>query len=336
MQIQYIVGLCCLRRNPDAVEITIGDMVMDSAAEKARDVDITVTLQDEPGIVRAFKAYEVKRETPPLDVVAVEQLCAKFGDMPSVTHPAIVSASGYTAPAIKKAASHKVELYQIKPWDRPIAELFPAFPGMGKPEDCLHFGRSLLFWLPGRRFYLVVPEGPSSFNLEAGTPIFDKDGSIHPRFATVDAYQNELMMRSTQILFQQEPATSVRATFPQTVELEPAPRTLGPAWPHTHTLDVIRDGTFLRFEQRVAAIEHVTISGHLQWQGEALVPQYHVLVRVPDGEVFAGAAISLGLRDDELFGVIFSPDSRTTGVHQIKLTERQRNAIRDLKLRTNT
>ena len=90
MLVQYVVGLCCLRRNPEAVDVTVGDLVLDTAAGKARDVDITVTLQELDGI-RAFKAYEVKREAEPLDVVTVEQLCIKLLDMPAVSHRAIVS-----------------------------------------------------------------------------------------------------------------------------------------------------------------------------------------------------------------------------------------------------
>ena len=43
MMIQYLVGLCCLRHDPDAVEITLGDMVYDHVAEKDRDVDICST-----------------------------------------------------------------------------------------------------------------------------------------------------------------------------------------------------------------------------------------------------------------------------------------------------
>lgn len=93
MQIQYVVGLCCLRRNPDTVDITVDDLVQDAAAERPRDVDITVSLHEADGTLRAFKAYEVKREGEPLDVARVEQLCVKLKDMTTVTHRAIVSAS---------------------------------------------------------------------------------------------------------------------------------------------------------------------------------------------------------------------------------------------------
>ena len=96
MLIQYLVGLCCLRGDPSAVDITIGDMVFDQAADKERDVDVTVTFVDSNNATTAFKAYEVKREGTPLDVAEVEGLCLKFTDMPRITHKAIVSSSGFT------------------------------------------------------------------------------------------------------------------------------------------------------------------------------------------------------------------------------------------------
>jgi hypothetical protein len=60
MLVQRLVGLCCLRYDTNAVEVTIGDMVLDEAAEKERDVDITVTIVDDNGEISAFKASEVK------------------------------------------------------------------------------------------------------------------------------------------------------------------------------------------------------------------------------------------------------------------------------------
>jgi hypothetical protein len=126
MLVQYLVGLCCLKWNPDAIDVTIGDMVLDPAASKQRDVDITVTISASGGVTHAFKAYEVKHESSPLDVTDVEQLCLKLLDMPSVTHRAIVSGSGFTSSAQSKAARHGVTLYGLRPWTRPLQEQFPA------------------------------------------------------------------------------------------------------------------------------------------------------------------------------------------------------------------
>ena len=45
MVVQYLVGLCCLNHDPTAVEIILGDMVYDEAAQKPRDVDVTVSFK---------------------------------------------------------------------------------------------------------------------------------------------------------------------------------------------------------------------------------------------------------------------------------------------------
>jgi hypothetical protein len=90
MLVQYVVGLCCLRRNPDAVDVTVGDLVLDTAAKKRRDVDVTITLKNADDSVSASKAYEVKREGEPLDVTTVEKLYAKLHDMPAVTVPSFL------------------------------------------------------------------------------------------------------------------------------------------------------------------------------------------------------------------------------------------------------
>src|SRR6266542_5475633 len=150
MLVQYVIALCCIRRNPDAVDVTVGDLVFDVAAMKRRDVDVTVTLVEADGTMRAFKAYEVKREREPLDVATVEQLCTKLKDMPNITHRAIVSASNFTDGAIAKAEAHNVELFVLKRWTKPLADQFPQFPGVGLPEEFLHFTSVLLFWIDCR------------------------------------------------------------------------------------------------------------------------------------------------------------------------------------------
>jgi hypothetical protein len=114
--IQILVGLLTLVTNPDDIEIMLGDYVYDAKAEKRRDVDVTITCKDTNGILSAFKGIEVKKHKNPLDVICVEQLCAKFNDMHAISHKAIVSASGYTKPARKKAEAHGVILYSLIPW----------------------------------------------------------------------------------------------------------------------------------------------------------------------------------------------------------------------------
>jgi Restriction endonuclease len=114
MLVQYLVGPCCLRRNPDAVQVELGALVTDEASGKERDVDVTVTVRDDSGDSWAFKAFEVKDEKSSLDVNVVEQLCGKLNDMPSITHRAIVSSSGFINGAKRKAEHHGVDLYTLE------------------------------------------------------------------------------------------------------------------------------------------------------------------------------------------------------------------------------
>jgi hypothetical protein len=334
MLVQYVVGLCCLHRNPTAVEVTVGDLILDAAAGKRRDVDITVAVNEHDGAVRAFKAYEVKREGEPLDVATVEQLCLKLGDMPAVTHRAIVSASGFTDGAIAKAGAHNVELFVLKPWTKPLALDFRAFQGAGRPEDFLRqFTSTLLVW-EDWRLHLHVPAGPRSFCYENSAPILSGDGGVHQQFASLAAFTDALLVRSTGILLELEPAVSVARTFPLELMADNADFEVSPAWPHTHTLGVPEDQVFLKLGTGLALVTSVTICGRLQWQRRKRVPVFHVLERVPSGVVFAGAAVAdWGTPDGRMFAMIFSPEAPTAGIHTIRLEERHKNAIRQLKLR---
>jgi hypothetical protein len=292
MHVQYLVGLCCVRRNPDAVDVTVGDMVLDVAAEKARDVDITVTLVEDDGMIRAFKGYEVKKEGEPLDVVSVEQLCIKLKDMPTVTHRAIFSTSGFTSGAIAKANAHGVELYELKPWIKPLAEQFPHFANVGRPDQFLaKLTSNLLCWI-GWRWHLHLDEGTPSFTFDNSSPLFSADGSAHKGFATLAAFREALLFRSTGFLLSLEPAQTIDRTFPAEPMVDHGDFEAGPAWPHTHTLSISDDQLFLKVDGNLHRINAVTISGKLQWQRRKKIPEFYILERVPDGEVYAGAAIA--------------------------------------------
>jgi hypothetical protein len=104
--------------NPDDVEVELGSLVRDEASESDRDVDVTITTRNSDGTRRRYAAIEVKDEKKPLDVQAVEQLIAKLGDMPSITQSSIVSSSGYSKAARKKAARYGVELLRFRDWRR--------------------------------------------------------------------------------------------------------------------------------------------------------------------------------------------------------------------------
>lgn len=332
MQLQYLVGLCCMQRDPDAVDVTIGDMVLDAAAGKERDVDVTVTVREPDGTTRAFKAYEVKQEGSPLDIATVEQLCQKFSDMPSITKRAIVSSSGFTAPSERKAAAHGVELYKLSPWSKPINEVFPRLAFRHTPEVAIRFGQRLLCWAPGWHLWLST-EGPSeTLDLQSDTNLYQADGNAHPVFPELAAYEQALLLRSTEALYVMEPARTMRMSIEPMIVVDGEPISLSPEWAHGHTLETGRDEVFLRIGDRLKGVTQVTVVGNLRWESKALPREYFVLERVPDGEVFSGVAVANWIHMDELVGIIFTPDSPTSHIHRIKLTEAQRNAIRKLQL----
>jgi hypothetical protein len=336
MLVQYLVGLCCLRHNPDAVDVTVGDLVLDTAAQKKRDVDVTVTVEEEDGNVRAFKAYEVKKEGKPLDVATVEQLSIKLKDMPKVTHRAIVSTSNFTEAAINKAAAYNVELLVLKPWIKPIESQFPAFPDVGLPHTFFpSFESTLLYWI-GPHIYLIVPTGPSSFTWTEDTPVSTAKGQKHKTFSNLGAFKNVMLMRSTTILFPIEPACTVLRTFPFLSRLD-SEFEVGPPWPHTHTLQVSEDNAFLSLDDKLHRIDSVTINGSLQWQRKKVVPQFYSIESVPGGTIFAGSVIAARGNDDgRMLAIIFPSSSRELGFHEFELSERHRNLIRGLKLRSQT
>lgn len=333
MVVQYVVGLCCVRTNPESVDVILGDMVEDTAAAKPRDVDVTVTVKEDDGSLRAFKAYEVKREARPLDVTVVEQLSAKLRDMPAVTHRGIVSASGFTPAAIAKASAHEVELYAFQPWSVFPGDRMPSFRGESLPMSIGSFESRLLRW-GNPKVWLYGANAPPTFTWTRGRSVCNAKGGKHAQYATIGSFIDELLLQSTQLLLSADETSALLSRMP----LEPiaiAGHTqvvqLGP---QTHTLDVSSYSIFLSFENRLAKIESVTITGDLQWEASVVSPQYYIMERVPSGEPFAGAAIAeYGTPDGKMCALTFAPGSGAVGVHpNIQLHEKHKNAIRQLKL----
>jgi hypothetical protein len=331
MLVQYLVGLCCLKWHPSAIDVTIGDMVLDPCAEKERDVDVTVTISEEGKPTHAFKAYEVKRERTPLDVAEVEQLCLKLLDMPSLTHRAIVSASGFTAPAIKKAMRHEVTLYEFCQWTRPLQEQFPLLTIQGTAEECFPMDKFLLSWVQPQCAF-VATRAKSAFSFQLNDTVFAKSGKKHKGFATFADVQNELLLRSTEVLHTLEPAATILRTFPVPFSADENTILGSPVWPHTHTIDLSAYDIHVKVDAEMCKFDLVTISGHLQWQRAREKALYYVLTQIPNGEAFAGSLISTELRDGHMTALTFSPKTREIGVNFIRLEEKHHNAIRNLKL----
>lgn len=331
MLVQYLVGLCCLKWDPDAIDVTIGDMVYDSSAEEERDVDVTVTVTESCISTHAFKAYEVKREGTPLDVAKVEQLCLKLLDMPSVSHRAIVSSSGFTKPAQTKAACHGVDLFELNEWTRPLQEQFPTLTMHGTAEECFPMSTFLLCWVEPQ-LKIVAREAKGAFSVSHDDVLMNAAGKPHKRYRTFADYHNELLLRSTEILLSLEPAATVLRTFPVPFSTQKDVTPAGPAWPHTHSLDVASDAVYVETGTGICQINLVTLNGHLEWQRSSDKPLYYVIEHIPTAEAFAGALISTEHREGHMTAFVFSPKTREIGIHFVRLAEKHYNCIRRLKL----
>ncbi len=84
----------------------------------------------------AFHGIEAEEHARPLDAADVEQLCAKFKDRPGPTSHAIVSASGYTKPAIRSARHHAVVPWSFEPLADPSHGIDQVrwFESVGQPK----------------------------------------------------------------------------------------------------------------------------------------------------------------------------------------------------------
>jgi hypothetical protein len=257
----------------------------------------------------------------------------KLRDMPDITHRAIVSASGFSSGAVAKAEAHGVELFELKPWTEPLRVQFPEFANAGKPNEFFReFTSKLLCWTDWE-LYLHVPAGPPKFHYDYSAALYAADGTDHKEYATLGAFTDALVLRSTELLFESLPsvALTLESLLQSSIDNEDAADR--PKWPHSHTLEVAHDQVFLRFESGLAMLNSLTISGYLHWETSKREIEFYILEQVPCGGPFAAAAVAeWGSPDGKMFAMVFEPDSRTAGVHSFRLSEKHRNAIRNLKI----
>jgi hypothetical protein len=168
-------------------------MVFDMASEKERDVDITVKVRNKDGSISAFKGVEVKDHSRKLDSTHVEQLCGKLNDMPDITHRSIVSASGYTEPAIRKAIYHNIDLFHLKTWENPME----GFEHVKFPQEfqCIEKGYK---WVenPIVNFNPHVKVQPEMLEILNRNPVIvDENGNPIPDCSVLQDLANNLARR---------------------------------------------------------------------------------------------------------------------------------------------
>jgi hypothetical protein len=280
MHVQYLVGLCCLRRNPEAVEITVGDSLYDPKADYDRDVDVTVTYLNDDGESEAIAGFEVKRESRPLEVGDVEALVTKLNDIPNVNRKSIVSASGYAKPAVNKAKAHGIDIYELVAWDDPISEGFPKSSLKGRASDAVLFSANVLAWID----QVDVGVNVSKFSKESqqlfdrNSALFDKNGKTHHQHKDLNALVQSVQLHVAKQLAKSEAALCIRMAPSSTPPNEWLDGPFGSPIPVTNLRIPIETDVSVRSGSDLIRIESMDFSGSLQWFHHRPKAEYFVSV----------------------------------------------------------
>jgi hypothetical protein len=308
----YLVGLLTLVSSTEDIEIELGSMVMDTAAKKKRDVDVTVTYKSQDGNISAFKGIEVKDHTRPLNVSHIEQLCAKLNDMPSISHRAIVSASGYTKPAITKAQHYKVELFHLLPWNNPAQGFNVAFSDQFEAlEKGLQWqGSPHVQFNPDQ----VIPsEIRNKINMDA--QVCDSSGNQLSHCKNLGELATNLANNALRQLDHQSRDQ------------------IQPGWTGPVSLNVeVSDRPFLSIKGTRIAIERALITGSAKYVEVPVKHEFKILRKHGETKPFVRCAIT-ELTNGNLMGLTVTSDSSTLKLINIPLSDRLREKIYRQKLK---
>lgn len=312
--VHYLVGLLTQVSNPENVEIILGDMVQDNIADKNRDIDITVTYKDANGLISAFKGFEVKRHSRPLDVTHVEQLSAKLNDMPSLSHRGIVSASGYTKPARKKAEVRNVDLFSLIQWNNTMEGFehisFP--PDFSIKEKFLTWiGRPLLTYNPGEN----IPDKIKN-QITKNTSVGGVTGSEDNGYITIQQLSDKLNLNALTVLKSREDIKSLALGAEKQVKC---------------FLKGI-DGIYVDLKDSKLYLKQALLQGKVKWDERSISPEFKVLIKEGELEPYVGCAIA-ELPQGNLIGFTVSQIDRALKLINIPVSERNREKIKLIKLR---
>lgn len=294
-ELHYVVGLLVVSSNLDALTVQLGDRVLDCASETHRDVDITVTIPGQDAGTRVFKGIEVKGHRRPLNVIHVEQLCAKLKDMPSVTSAAIVSASGYTVSAAKKARAHGTALLDLIDWRGDRDELPTRFdPDFKVTEEGFH-------WVHAE----IVLGIPETLTYGMDTPVCDSAGMVLDSCPDVATLAKNLASSAAECLKKGNPPRDVIFDLERLLVLKDEPR--------------------VQVDGELYTVYEAMIRGALEWQSRTIDPAFKILVDHDTREPFAGCAVWVA-SDDSLYAAAFGQD-QVPRLSRVSLPNRLKKAI---------
>ncbi|HXI69136.1 MAG TPA: hypothetical protein VNN22_02140 [Verrucomicrobiae bacterium] len=304
--IHYLVGLLSLASNPDNVEIELGSRVLDTTTDTERDVDVTVTVKDD-GRITAFKGLEVKNHSRKLDVTHIEQLACKLNDMPSITEKAIVSASGYARPAIRKADAHGIGLFELIDWNF-SKQGFEHFH-----SEFVPMVQRSLEWMAGPHVRLnptdKISEEDQQFIMANPKIYFGSDES-KTDVPDLNSLLANLRSKVQHELYERLQNSAVTAQAPSNVNV---------------TLN-ISDSPYVKTRSGKIIIGQALFTGQVAWIETQKPTHYKVLKRLGDEKPFAGCMVA-ELGTWGLMGLMVSNTDRTIRWIHVPISDRNRNKI---------
>lgn len=327
--VQYLAALCALNWGALAVnvDVTSGNTPEDTLAEQPHDVDVTITV-DTPDGIHAFKGFEVRHWSNPLDAADIDVLVAKFNDIPEITHRAIVSSSGFTETAIGNATHHNVELFTFAPWDRPISEHFYFLASMKTADQNLI--NDNFIYLQWNNAEAWVGTNSPPMNFQPDEPLYDANGNSHPEYSTYSAYSEALLLRSSNALASVKPIRDMALPLIEALS-DRRPDPLEPQWHWGYTADCSGDAVYFTApDGELYQIETLTIYGMLQWKRTPVI--YSALEGVPNGELFSGAIIAPSSTEGRMSVIAFPASNRELSFGQIQLQPKHLDSIRELNI----
>jgi Restriction endonuclease len=306
--IHYLVGILATASTPDDVEIELGSMVNDIAAEKKRDVDVTVTYMDDDGSIRAFVGIEVKAHKRPLNVEQVEQLAAKLADMPTITHRSIVSASDYTKAARRKAKARGVELFHLKD----STDNMNAFDHV-KFLPTADFTDWQVEWYEFEKAHFILPDEINADDYEHLMPVVcNAAGEIIA--ISIDELRDKIIQEALHAFI----------GYP-----EQSLRTADQPYPVDLIVDIPSD-LHLSLGDLKVPINQMQIIGSIIWRKTIHRPTYKILVKEGEERPFVGGMVTIS-NNGEIFCVVASSSNRSIQVYAVPLADRNKKKIRQIK-----
>lgn len=310
--IHILVGLLTRVTSPNDVEIMLGDRVFDNKADESRDVDVTITYKDASGNVSAFKGIDVKKHSRPLDVTHVEQLCIKLKDMPGITNRAIVSTSGYTCPARKKAQSHSVDLYRLIPWNN-SAEGFEHVqfnPNFFIKQQSLSWVSS-----PSVNFQLKSQDPNEDVKINSSTPLCNITGE-ELGLKTIQQLADKLTSTALQHLIGNEEIKKLSLGVERCVII-----------PFNDLVDI-----YIVIGGIQKQLKQAWVKGKVIWKENNILPEFKILVKEGELKPYVGCAIA-EMPQGNLIGFTVSQVDRSFNMINIPISDRNKNKIHKMRLK---